>query len=92
MISRIIQTEHDIKNYPDRGIILYIMRKLNLIELFYYTFKIVIVKCKQSVAVKRLLRLILQNFVIFACFEVVASNNSQYSTEMRTSQPPDFEN
>ena len=46
MILRIIQTEHDIKNYPDRGIILDIMRKLNLIELFYYTFKIVIVKCK----------------------------------------------
>ena len=54
MILRIIQTEHDIKNYPDRGIILDIMRKPNLIELFYYTFKIVIVRYKQSVAIKRL--------------------------------------
>ena len=40
--------------------------------LFYYTFKIVILRCKQTVAVRRLMRLILQNFVmlylIFAYF------------------------
>ena len=38
-----------------------------------YTFTI---PCKQSVAVKRLVRLILQNFVIFACFQVVMSSAS----------------
>ena len=49
-------------------------------KLFYYTFKIVILRCKQSVAVKRLMRLILQNFVsfvIFARFEVMTSSMSK---------------